>query len=119
MRNKDPAGEQGGEVREWSEVLPDGREVTYTAEVEEEIIQEQEDIEITGCRVLTTSSKENSHTLETVVRLAEGEIIKVTKTNSRSHSLHDCRELHFYKELPSYFIRKQFLSSHLPIIEKI
>ena len=85
IRNKDPAGEQGGEVREWSEVLPDGREVTYTAEVEEEIIQEQEDIEITGCRVLTTSSKENSHTLETVVRLAEGEIIKVTKTNSRSH----------------------------------
>ena len=76
-------GHQGGEVREWTEVLPDGRVVTYTAEVEDEIIQEQEDIEITGCRVLTTSSKENSHMVETVVRLAEGEIIKVTKTNSR------------------------------------
>ena len=70
-------------MREWSEVQPDGREVTYTAEVEEEIIQEQEDIEITGCRVVTTASKENSHTVETVVRLAEREIIKVTKTNSR------------------------------------
>ena len=70
-------------MREWTEVLPDGRVVTYTAEVEDEIIQEQEDIEITGCRVLTTSSKENSHMVETVVRLAEGEIIKVTKTNSR------------------------------------
>ena len=93
---------QGGEVREWSEVLPDGRVVTYTAEVEDEIIQEQEDIEITGCRVVTTSSKENSHTVETVVRLTEGEIIKVTKTNSRFYfSLSNCLittllENHFY-----------------------
>ena len=95
-------------------MLPDGRVVTYTAEVEDEIIQEQEDIEITGCRVLTTSSKENSHTVETVVRLAEGEIIKVTKTNSRLVTvialILDCGELHFSKELPRYyFIRKPFL----------
>ena len=64
-------------------VLPDGRIVTYTAEVEEEVIQEEEDIEITGCRVVTTCSKENNYQVETIIRRTEGELIKVTKTNSR------------------------------------
>ena len=64
-------------------VLPDGRIVTYTAEVEEEVIQEEEDIEITGCRVVTTCSKENNNQVETITRRTEGELIKVTKTNSR------------------------------------
>ena len=74
---------QGGTVREWSEVLPDGRTVTYTAEVEEEVIEEEEDIVMTGSRVLTTCSKENNHQVETVSSVAEGEVIRVTKTHSR------------------------------------
>ena len=65
-------------------VLPDGRTVTYTAEVEEEVIEEEEDIEITGSRVMTTCRKENNQQVETVSRLTEGEVIKVTRTNSRS-----------------------------------
>ena len=66
-----------------NKVLPDGRTVTYTAEVEEEVIEEEEDIVMTGSRVLTTCSKENNHQVETVSSVAEGEVIRVTKTHSR------------------------------------
>ena len=65
------------------QVLPDGRTVTYTAEVEEEVIEEEEDIEITGSRVMTTWRKENNQEVEEVVRLTEGEVIRVSRTNSR------------------------------------
>ena len=34
-----------GAVKEYSEILPDGRTITYSLEVEEELFEEEEDIE--------------------------------------------------------------------------
>ena len=43
-----------GEIREFSERLPDGRIITYSLEIEEEILEEEEEIEINSSRKIGT-----------------------------------------------------------------
>ena len=43
-----------GAIREYSETFPDGRINTYSVEVEEEVLEEEQDIEIASSRTVAT-----------------------------------------------------------------
>ena len=76
-----------GAVKEYSETLPDGRTITYSLEVEEEVLEEEQDIEIASSRTVTTCTMDGSGgVVETVKSVMEGEEITVVKTNSRTVS---------------------------------
>ena len=77
---------KSGAVREFSETLPDGRIITYTLEVEEEILEEQQDIEINASKTITTFTLEGGNVVETVTNVKDSEDITVVKTNSRTVS---------------------------------
>lgn len=78
---------QNGAIKEFSERLPDGRIITYSLEIEEETLEEEEEIEINSSRRVGTCTAENSGGLvDTVTRVVEGEEIIVNKTFSRTLS---------------------------------
>merc|ERR1711915_587466 len=74
-----------GAVKEFSEILPDGRIVTYSLQVEEEILEEEEDIEIVTNKTVTSVTLEGSNgVVESFTNTQEGEAINVMKINSRT-----------------------------------
>ena len=76
-----------GEIREFSERLPDGRIITYSLEIEEEILEEEEEIEINSSRKIGTCTSENPEgVVDTVTSVVEGEEITVNKKFSRTVS---------------------------------
>ena len=76
-----------GAIREFSERLPDGRIITYSLEVEEEILEEEEEIEINTTRKIGTCTAEHPEGLvDTLTSIVEGEEIIVNKTFSRTIS---------------------------------
>ena len=76
-----------GAVKEYSETLPDGRIITYSLEVEEEVLEEEEDIEIVSSkRVTTLTLNDTTGIVESAKNTVEGEEITVKKTNSRTVS---------------------------------
>jgi len=76
-----------GAVREYSEKLPDGRVITYSLEIEEEVLEEEEEIEISSRRRVDTSTAETpGGNVDTCTRVIEGEQIVVNKTFSRTVS---------------------------------
>eukprot|EP00092_Neocalanus_flemingeri_P046948 GFUD01053010.1.p1 GENE.GFUD01053010.1~~GFUD01053010.1.p1 ORF type:complete len:153 (+),score=74.67 GFUD01053010.1:28-459(+) len=76
-----------GAVKEYSETLPDGRTITYSAEVEEEVLEEEQNIDIASSRTVTTCTAHGTGgVVETVRNVREGEEITVVKTNSRTVS---------------------------------
>ena len=78
---------QDGAIREYSETLPDGRIITYSLEVEEEILEEEEEIEINTTRKIGTCTAEHPEGLvDTLTSVVEGEEITVNKTFSRTIS---------------------------------
>ena len=78
---------ENGKIKEYSERLPDGRVITYSLEIEEEILEEEEEIEITSTRKIGTCTAENPLGLvDTVTKVVEGEEIIVNKTFSRTVS---------------------------------
>ena len=71
-------------VREYSEKLPDGRVITYSLEIEEEVLEEEEEIEISSRRRVDTSTAETpGGNVDTCTRVIEGEQIVVNKIFSR------------------------------------
>ena len=67
--------------------MPDGRTITYSLEVEEEVLEEEQDIEIASSKTVTTFTLEGSgNVVETVRNVKEAEEITVVKTNSRTVS---------------------------------
>jgi hypothetical protein len=79
-----------GAIREYSEALPDGRIITYSVEVEEEVLEEEKDIEIASSRTVATYTAEGSGgVVDTVRSVVEGEEITVLRTFSRSVSRED------------------------------
>lgn len=78
---------QNGTLKEYSERLPDGRIITYSLEIEEEVLEEEEEIEINSSRKIGTCTAENPLGLvDTVTKVLEGEEIIVNKTFSRTVS---------------------------------
>ena len=78
---------QNGTLKEYSERLPDGRIITYSLEIEEEVLEEEEEIEINSSRKIGTCTAENALGLvDTVTKVLEGEEIIVNKTFSRTVS---------------------------------
>ena len=78
---------ENGTIKEYSERLPDGRIITYSLEIEEEILEEEEEIEITSTRKIGTCTAETPLGLvDTVTKVLEGEEITVNKTFSRTVS---------------------------------
>ena len=76
-----------GAVKEYSEVLPDGRTITYSLEVEEELFEEEEDIEIVSSKTVTTCTLHDGRgVVGTARNIQEGEEITVKKTNSKTVS---------------------------------
>ena len=76
-----------GAVKEYSEVLPDGRTITYSLEVEEELFEEEEDIEIVSSKTVTSCTLHNGAGIVGTARnIQQGEEITVKKTNSRTVS---------------------------------
>ena len=76
-----------GAVKEYSEILPDGRTITYSLEVEEELFEEEEDIEIVSSKTVTSFTLDNGVGIVGTARnIQEGEEIRVKKTNSRTVS---------------------------------
>ena len=75
-----------GAAKEFTEILPDGRTITYSLEVEEEILEEQQDIEINSSKTITTFTLEGGNVVETVRNVKDSEDITVVKTNSRTVS---------------------------------
>ena len=72
-----------GAIREYSEALPDGRIITYSVEVEEEVLEEDLDIEIASSRTVATCTAEGSGGVVDLVRsVVEGEEITVCRTFS-------------------------------------
>lgn len=67
----------------FSEILPDGRTITYSLEVEEEILEEEEEIEINSSRTVGTKTADTGQTLTSIL---EGEEITVNKSLSRTVS---------------------------------
>ena len=63
--------------------MPDGRTITYSLEVEEEILEEQEEIEINSSRTVGTKAADTGQTLTSIL---EGEEITVNKSLSRTVS---------------------------------
>ena len=79
-----------GAIREYSEALPDGRIITYSVEVEEEVLEEEQDIEIASSRIVATCTAEGSGGVVNTVRsVVEVEEITVCRTFSRSVSRED------------------------------
>ena len=79
-----------GAIREYSEALPDGRIITYSVEVEEEVLEEEQDIEIASSRIVATCTAEGSGGVVNTVRsVVEGEEITVCRTFSRTVSRED------------------------------
>ena len=72
-----------GTIKEYTEQLPDGRTITYSLEVEEEILEEEEEIEINCSRRVGTATAESG---ETVRSILEGEEMVVSKCLSRTVS---------------------------------
>ena len=72
-----------GTIKEYSEVLPDGRIITYSLEVEEEILEEEEEIEINSSRTVGIATAGSG---ETMTSILEGEEIRVSKCLSRTVS---------------------------------
>ena len=72
-----------GTIKEYSELLPDGRTITYSLEVEEEVLEEEEEIEINSTRTVGTRKAETGEILTSIL---EGEEIKVSKSLSRTVS---------------------------------
>ena len=70
----------------FSEILPDGRTITYSLEVEEEILEEEEEIEINSSRTVGTKTADTGQTLTSIL---EGEEITVNKSLSRTVSRED------------------------------
>ena len=78
---------EDGAIREYSEKLPDGRIITYSLEVEEEVLEEEEEIEINSSRKIDTLASETpGGQVDTVTSIVEGENIVVNKTFSRTVS---------------------------------
>ena len=78
---------QNGTLKEYSERLPDGRIITYSLEIEEEVLEEEEEIEINSSRKIGTCTAENPLGLvDTVTKVVEGEEIIVNKTFVRTVS---------------------------------
>ena len=78
---------EDGAIREYSEKLPDGRIITYSLEVEEEVLEEEEEIEINSSRKIGTLAAETpSGQVDTLTSIVEGEEILVNKTFSRTVS---------------------------------
>ena len=78
---------QNGTLKEYSERLPDGRIITYSLEIEEEVLEEEEESEINSSRKIGTCTAENPLGLvDTVTKVLEGEEIIVNKTFSRTVS---------------------------------
>ena len=78
---------QNGTLKEYSERLPDGRIITYSLEIEEEILEEEEEIEINSSRKIGTCTAENPlGRVDTVTKVVEGEEIIVNRTFSRTVS---------------------------------
>ena len=76
-----------GALKEYTETLPDGRTITYSLEVEEEVLEEQQDIQIASSKTVTTFTLEGSgKVVETVKNVKDSEEITVIKTNSRTVS---------------------------------
>ena len=70
---------ENGKIKEYSERLPDGRVITYSLEIEEEILEEEE-IEITSTRKIGTCTAENPLGLvDTVTKVVEGVNKKLVK----------------------------------------
>ena len=63
--------------------MPDGRTITYSLEVEEEILEEEEEIEINCSRTVGTKTADTGQTLTSIL---EGEEITVNKSLSRTVS---------------------------------
>lgn len=63
--------------------MPDGRTITYSLEVEEEILEEEEEIEINSSRTVGTKTADTG---QTVTSILEGEEITVNKSLSRTVS---------------------------------
>ena len=63
--------------------MPDGRTITYSLEVEEEILEEEEEIEINSSRTVGTKTADTGQTLTSIL---EGEEITVNKSLSRTVS---------------------------------
>eukprot|EP00092_Neocalanus_flemingeri_P031752 GFUD01034491.1.p1 GENE.GFUD01034491.1~~GFUD01034491.1.p1 ORF type:complete len:149 (+),score=70.02 GFUD01034491.1:51-497(+) len=73
-----------GAVKEYSETLPDGRTITYSLEVEEEVLEEEQDIEIASSRTVTTCTAHGTGgEVETVQSVLEGEEITVVKDKNK------------------------------------
>ena len=66
--------------------MPDGRTITYSLEVEEEILEEEEEIEINSSRTVGTKTADTGQTLTSIL---EGEEITVNKSLSRTVSRED------------------------------
>ena len=77
-----------GALKEFTETLPDGRTITYSLEVEEEILEEQQDIEIATSKTITKVTLEGAdgNVIESVTNVKDSEEITVLKTNSRAVS---------------------------------
>lgn len=74
----------GGEIKEFSEQLPDGRIITYSLEVEEEILEEEEEIEINSSRKIGTCTAETPEgVIDTLTSVIEGEEIIYISVNTR------------------------------------
>ena len=72
-----------GALKEYSEVLPDGRTITYSLEVEEELLEEEEDIEIVSSKTVTSCTVEDGMgVVGTARNIEEEEEITVRKKNS-------------------------------------
>ena len=80
---------KNGAVREYSETLPDGRIITYTLEVTEEELEEEEDIEIAVKRMVGTFSTLHAGVVDTLTRVQEGQDTQVRKRFSRTVSRED------------------------------
>ena len=78
-----------GKIREFSETLEDGRVVTYSLEVKEEILEEELDMEIASSRQVTTCSSEVGGVVDTLMSVVEDEEITVQRSFSRSVSRED------------------------------
>ena len=74
---------QDGTIKEYSEQLPDGRTITYSLEVEEEILEEEQEIEINSSRLVGIKTADTGETVRSVL---EGEEITVNKCLSRTVS---------------------------------
>ena len=70
---------QDGTIKEYSEQLPDGRTITYSLEVEEEILEEEQEIEINSSRLVGIKTADTGETVRSVL---EGEEITIKVRHS-------------------------------------